>query len=166
MGREILSDGTDREQMGAAIDAIGDVNGDGIDGLGCWCFPLGSKCFHSNQNHGAVFGWYGGGSLWNQNLTDGNGNSVNSPLLVSHNSGNDTTDFTVIGASKGDQIGRSISGAGDFNGDGNLDIIIGSEHANSSAGLVMIVDGSGNTIATFTGESSGDASWSLGLYLR
>ena len=46
---------------------------------------------------------------------------------------------------------------GDFNGDGNLDIIIGSEHANSSAGLVMIVDGSGNTIATFNGENTGDA---------
>ena len=122
MGREILSDGTDREQMGAAIDAIGDVNGDGIDDLAVGAFRWDQSASNTNQNNGAVFGWYGGGSLWNQNLTDGNGNSINSPLLVSHNSGNDTTDFSVIGASAGDQIGRSISGAGDFNGDGSLDI--------------------------------------------
>ena len=157
MGREILSDGTDREQMGAAIDAIGDVNGDGIDDLAIGAFRWDQSASNTNQNNGAVFGWYGGGSLWSQNLTDGNGNSINSPLTVSHSAGNDTTDFMIVGSSAGDQIGRSISGAGDFDGDGTLDIIIGSEHANSSAGLVMIVDGSGNTIATFTGESSGDA---------
>jgi len=157
MGREILSDGTDREQMGAAIDAIGDVNGDGIDDLAVGAYRWDQSSSNTNQNNGAVFGWYGGGSLWSQNLTDGNGNSTNSPLLVSHNAGNDTTDFMVVGSTDGDQIGRSISGAGDFDGDGQNDIIIGSEHANSNAGLVLIVDGSGNTIATFTGENADDA---------
>jgi hypothetical protein len=146
-GREILSDGTDREQMGSAIDAIGDVNGDGIDDLAVGAYRWDSSSGNTNQNNGGVFVWYGGTSLTN-----------NATLTVSHTIGNNTADVTIVGTSSGDQIGRSLSGAGDFNGDGQNDIVIGSEHANSSAGLVMIVDGSGNTIAEFTGESSGDGS--------
>jgi hypothetical protein len=146
-GREILSDGTDREQMGSAIDAIGDVNGDGIDDLAVGAYRWDASSGNPNLNNGGVFVWYGGTSL-----------TSNATLTVSHTIGNNTADVTIVGSSSGDQIGRSLSGAGDFNGDGQNDIVIGSEHANSSAGLVMIVDGSGNTIAEFTGEVSGDGS--------
>ena len=146
LGREILSDGTGREQMGAAIDAIGDVNGDGIDDLAVGAYRWDQSSSNPNQNNGAVFVWYGGTNL-----------VALDQLLVSHSGGSNTADFTVVGSTAGDQIGRSLSGAGDFNGDGNLDIVIGSEHANSDSGLVMIVDGTGSTITTFTGENADDA---------
>ncbi len=157
LGREIKSEGTSREQMGGAIDAIGDVNGDGIDDLAIGAYRWDQSSSNVNQNNGAVFVWYGGGSLYSQNLVDGDGNATNNPLLVSHNASNHTADVTILGPSAGDAIGRSLSGAGDFDGDGNLDIIVGSEHAGSNAGMAMIVNGSGTTIATFTGESAGDA---------
>ncbi len=146
LGREILSDGTSREQMGAAMDAIGDVNGDGIADLAIGAYRWDVDEDSPNQNNGAVFVWYGGSRLYDLEQ-----------LLVSHNSDNNTADLVVVGENDLDQIGRSLSGAGDFNGDGTLDIVIGSEHANDNAGLVMVVDGTGSTLATFTGENIEDA---------
>jgi len=132
--------------MGAAIDAVGDVNGDGIDDLAIGAYRWDQSSSNVDQNNGAVFVWYGGSSL-----------SAADELLVSHNAGNNTADVMIVGSNAGDQVGRTVSGAGDFDGDGNLDIVLGSEHANSNAGLVIIADGSGNTIATLTGENADDA---------
>jgi hypothetical protein len=146
MGCQILSEGVNREQMGAAIDAVGDVNGDGIDDLAIGAYRWDQSSSNVDQNNGAVFVWYGSSSL-----------SAADELLVSHSAGNNTADVMIVGSNAGDQIGRSVSGAGDFDGDGTLDIVLGSEHANSDAGLVIIADGSGSTIATFTGENADDA---------
>ena len=145
-GREILSDGTGREQMGAAIDAIGDVNGDGIDDLAIGAYRWDQDANNPNENTGAVFVWYGGEGVYDLEQ-----------LLASQDSATNTADVTIVGTQELDQIGRSISGAGDFDGDGTQDIVIGSEHANDNAGLVMVVDGNGNTIASFTGEQPEDA---------
>ena len=146
LGREILSDGTSREQMGSAIDAIGDVNGDGIDDLAIGAYRWDSDPGNPNQNTGAVFVWYGSAALYDLDQ-----------LLVSHDASNNTADLIIEGSNELDQIGRSLSGAGDFNGDGVLDIVIGSEHANNNAGLALVVDGQGGTIAQFTGEQAEDA---------
>ena len=146
LGREILSDGTSREQMGAAIDAIGDVNGDGVADLAIGAYRWDLDGDSPNQNNGAVFVWYGGSGVYDLDQ-----------LLVSHNASNTTADITIVGGNDLDQIGRSLSGAGDFDGDGNLDIVIGSEHANENAGLALVVDGTGSTLATFTGENIEDA---------
>ena len=155
-GREILSDGDDREQMGAAIDAIGDVNGDGIDDLMVGAYRWDASSGNNNDNSGGVFVWYGGTSL--TNLTE---------LTVSHSGASNTADITFVGANSGDQVGRSASGAGDFDGDGVNDIVIGSEHANSAAGAVYVVKGTstgtitlnpsnGAVLTAFTGENAGD----------
>ncbi len=157
LGREIKSEGTSREQMGAAIDAIGDVNGDGIDDLAIGAYRWDQSSSNSDQNNGAVFIWYGGDNRYSQDLVDEDGNATNNPLLVSHNASNHTADVTILGPSDGDAIGRSLSGAGDFDGDGNLDIVVGSEHARDSAGMAMVVSGTGETITTFIGENAEDA---------
>ena len=132
--------------MGAAIDAIGDVNGDGVADLAIGAYRWDGAADNPNQNNGAVFLWYGGTNLYDLDQ-----------LLVSHDPANNTADVVIVGDNELDQIGRSVSGAGDFNGDGNLDIVIGSEHANDNAGLVLVVDGNGSTVATFTGENVEDA---------
>ncbi len=56
-----------------------------------------------------------------------------------------TNGFTINGAALSDYVGMSVSSAGDINGDGNPDVIIGAEHADprgrNSAGKVYIIFG-------------------------
>ena len=144
------------ESMGSALDAVGDVNGDGIDDVMVSAYRWDETAGAQNDNHGAVFVWYGSSTIGNADL------------IVSHTGGNHTADVTFIGESAGDQIGRSASGAGDFDGDGNMDIIIGSEHFNSSQGAAYVVAGdltgthslavtSAAVFVKLTGEAVGDA---------
>jgi hypothetical protein len=175
-GLEIHSHSEDNngwESMGSSLDAVGDVNGDGIDDIAVaayrWDTSTPLPCASANcgafgsptqkENHGAVFVWYGSSTLHNSSTN----------LTVSHvTPTNHTADVTFIGENAGDQIGRSLAGAGDFNGDGNMDIIVGSEHFNSSRGAAYVVAGdvagshtlSPANSAVFlkmTGEATGDA---------
>ena len=143
MGQEINSDEVGREQMGHAIDAIGDVNGDGIDDLMITGYRWDVNTSNSDLNQGAVFVWHGGSSI--RDLTE---------LSVSHTAANSNADIIFIGANAGDQIGRSASGAGDFNGDGLNDIVIGSEHANALGGAAYVVKGNGSGTITLNTANS------------
>ena len=144
------------EAMGTALDAVGDVNGDGIDDIMVSAYRWDASIQDSNENSGAVFVWYGGTSLGAVDLE------------VSHSAEYHNADVSFYGVDSGDQIGRSASGAGDFNGDGNMDIIIGSEHFNDSQGVTYVV--TGNIAGSYTlspanspvllelvGENVGDA---------
>ena len=143
------------ESMGSSLDAVGDVNGDGIDDVMVSAYRWDETAGSQNDNRGAVFVWYGSTTIGSADL------------IVSHTAGNHTADVTFIGENAGDQIGRSASGAGDFDGDGNMDIIIGSEHFNSSQGTAYVVAGAAagtHTLAVanaavfvkLTGEAAGD----------
>ncbi len=105
---------------GTSVSSAGDVNGDGIDDL-----IIGAN--FANSNAGESYVVFGQDSGFNAsfNLADLDGSNG----------------FVINGTSSGDFSGTSVSGAGDVNGDGIDDLIIGANFANSNAGESYVVFG-------------------------
>jgi hypothetical protein len=108
-------------RSGTAVDMAGDINGDGIDD-----FILGAGLADPNGNGGAgrsyvVFG----------RDTAAQGGFA-SPLALAGLDGNDG--FKIDGESSYDFSGNRLAGAGDINGDGIADLVIGAYVANVNGG--------------------------------
>jgi hypothetical protein len=157
------------EELGSAVNAIGDANGDGISDImiAAWRYDAASGTAAKTDNDGAVFVWYGGGSIGSSDLT------------ISQTPSNHTPDVTFVGESAGtssphsgagDQFGQSADGAGDFNCDGFADVIVGSQYgdyAGNDSGVAYVLDASnggsyplnsnpGVIYAKLNGEAAGD----------
>ncbi len=115
------------ESAGPSVSAAGDVNGDGIDDL-----VLGAPDNDSGgTNAGAAYVVFG--------RTGGFAASVD---LVDIAAG--TGGFKIQGENEGDRAGYSVSTAGDVNGDGLDDLIVGADgnaSGGSEAGAVYVVFG-------------------------
>lgn len=96
--------GANNEQAGYAVNTAGDFNGDGYAD-----FLVGA--FDGSNSGGLTYLVYG----------DARGNLSN--LTLANLTGTDG--FIITGISAADKSGSSVSSAGDFNGDGYSDIIIG-----------------------------------------
>ncbi|MCO8124697.1 FG-GAP-like repeat-containing protein [Stieleria sp. TO1_6] len=91
-------------------DGAGDVNGDGIDDL-----IIGDSF---ELDSGQAFVIFGQSTF---------ASAVDASAL------NGTTGFSISGINSGDGLGSSVSGAGDINGDGIADIVVGASNAKQSS---------------------------------
>ncbi|NQV23046.1 MAG: FG-GAP repeat protein, partial [Rhodopirellula sp.] len=98
---------------GRWVAGAGDVNNDGYDDV-----LIGAPF----AGAGEVYLVYGGVSIpamINLNALDGRG-------------------VTIFGADAGDEFGREVGGAGDFNGDGYADIVVGARRADGKDNLLPV----------------------------
>jgi hypothetical protein len=127
-GFAILST-TALEQSGHSVSSAGDINGDGLADIILGA-PFGSV--DGGASTGRSFVVYGKASTTNVNLTD-----------VTNNIGG----FAIIGQGAQDLSGYSVGAAGDVNGDGLADLIVGAPgydavHGSVQTGRSYIIFGS------------------------
>ena len=95
------------DQLGISVNSAGDVNGDGFDDLIIGAFGADPNGSYSGSSY-VVFGKASGFDA-TLNLSTLNGSNG----------------FRLDGVAQGDALGKMVSGAGDVNGDGFDDVIVG-----------------------------------------
>ncbi len=116
------------DEYGLAVASAGDVNGDGFSDVIVGAYGYGSYT-------GRVYVYHGSAS------------------------GLSTSAATVLGEGTGNYFGYSVASAGDVNGDGYSDIIVGAPGYSSSTGRVYVYHGSASGLSTsaatvLTGEDT------------
>ena len=126
-------DGIDPSDMsGSAVNRAGDVNGDGVDDL-----IIGAKA-------AAPSGGFGLGQAY---VVFGKRTAFTSVVSLSALNGSDG--FVINGKDTNDSAGASVSAAGDINGDGFDDLIIGAPKAENTGSITS----EGQTFVVF-GQSA------------
>ena len=117
------------DDFGGSVSGAGDVNGDGIADL-----------------------------IVGADRDDNNGANSGSARVLSGLDGSALHEFN--GDSVGEEFGTSVSGAGDVNGDGRADLIVGArldDNNGSFSGSARVLSGfDGSTLYTFDSDSAGD----------
>jgi hypothetical protein len=125
--------GIDADDLsGVSVSSAGDVNGDGVDDL-----IIGARLADPNSSDsGESYVVFGGASV-------GAGGALELSAL------NGANGFVCNGIDAGDHSGVSVSSAGDVNGDGFDDLIIGARNADPNG------NGSGESYVVFGGAGVG-----------
>ncbi|WP_353930743.1 DUF4114 domain-containing protein [Okeanomitos corallinicola TIOX110] len=108
----IVNGNTNDDNLGYSVHNAGDINGDGIDDL-----IIGAPQTNPNgiNNAGASYIIFGS----NQGF----------PTTIEVSTLNGINGFTIIGSTESEALGRAVSAAGDVNGDGIEDLIVGAPFA-------------------------------------
>lgn len=124
--------------FGYSVSTAGDVNGDGYSDI-----IIGAYLYDNGENdEGQVFVWYGSSSGLGANGTPGN------------------ADWTAQGNQATAEFGSSVATAGDVNGDGYSDVIVGAQsfsNGNNNEGMAFVYYGSAaglSSVAYWNGESN------------
>jgi hypothetical protein len=119
--------GQSRAFTGSSVSHAGDVNGDGFADI-----IIGSP-YAGAPYVGAAYVIYGGAQLTHVDLTQLNNNGLK-----------------IIGAEENGAVGWAVSHAGDINGDGFTDVLVGAPFAgNDRQGVAYLIYGS-NSLTTMT----------------
>src|SRR4051794_4322238 len=100
-------------RMGESVAGAGDVNGDGFADV----IVGASQANTTGAGAGAVYVLYG---------------AATRPTVTASDSADPANGFLIKGAAAGDQAGKSVAGAGDVNGDGRADLIVGAPFADTN----------------------------------
>jgi hypothetical protein len=154
---------SNNDYAGYSVGAAGDVNGDGLADLvvGAPDTALGTNAVDSSPRVYVVFGKAGGGAAINLSS-------------ISPTTGTPAGGFVINGLGGSDSTGIAVDTAGDFNGDGLADLIVGAARWSSGAaagpGKAFLIYGKTDTAAinlsslassdgfSIVGQSSGDLS--------
>ncbi|HYM52315.1 MAG TPA: hypothetical protein VEW45_02380, partial [Candidatus Dormibacteraeota bacterium] len=110
------------DQLGSSVSGAGDINGDGRDDV-----IVGAPGADSNSrtNSGSSYVLYGAASQSNLDLA-----ALNA-----------SRGLRIDGAAVTEQCGSSVSAAGDVNGDGRDDLIVGAQGADTNSGSSYVLYG-------------------------
>lgn len=104
---------------GSSVSAAGDINGDGFDDL-----VIGAPNYRGGFN-----------TSWGRSYVVFGGPGVGSSGILKLSTLNGINGFKLDGENIGDQSGKSVSAAGDINGDGYADLVIGAPYYQGGGGI-------------------------------
>ncbi|MCM2506088.1 integrin alpha, partial [Aureimonas altamirensis] len=137
VGGFVLNGECSGDFAGFSISSAGDFNGDGLNDV-IVSAPYNAA---TGSNAGRAYVVYGTTST----------SAINLSAVAAGNGG-----FAVTGESAGNMMGMSISAAGDVNGDGLADIVVGAQGYNSNTGRAYVIFGrTGGVAPTLSSIVSG-----------
>ncbi|PVE05952.1 S-layer family protein, partial [Limnohabitans sp. Rim28] len=126
-GGFVVNAAGENESFGVAVASAGDVNGDGYDD-----FIVGTSTWGGVLTNGTAYVVFG---------------KTNTTAVETTDLAAGTDGFAILGENTYDQLGYSVSAAGDVNGDGKADLLVGAVSYSFATGRSYVVYGKDSTAA-------------------